>query len=148
VVNCFNKIPFQIKKRLSKIDVKKNAALWRSYNLSYSYSNGFSKISQIVEKNSKGEQKYPTEFSWGSSLASTFNNKKEITVPNSSDFSYENVDMIPGDFNNDGIDDIAFVDSHYAYLYLFDNNSSLKFYKKIELAKDINYDKRLSDLLK
>lgn len=148
VVNCFNKIPFQIKKRLSKIDVKKNAALWRSYNLSYSYSNGFSKITQIVEKNSKGEQKYPTKFSWGSSLASTFNNKKEITVPNSSDFSYENVDMIPGDFNNDGIDDIAFVDSHYAYLYLFDNNSSLKFYKKIELAKDINYDKRLSDLLK
>ncbi|MBR4327085.1 MAG: VCBS repeat-containing protein [Bacteroidales bacterium] len=148
VVNCFNKIPFQIKKRLSKIDIKKNAVLWRSYNLSYVSSNGFSKISQIVEKNSKGEQKYPTEFSWGSSSTSAFNNKKEIAVPNSSDFSYEDVDIISGDFNNDGIDDIAFVDSHYAYLYLFDNNSSLKFYKKIELAKNINYDKRLSDLLK
>ena len=148
VVNCFNKIPIQIKKRLCRIDVKKNSTLWRSYGLSYSYSNGLSKVVSITEKNSKGEQKYPAEFSWGISISSAFYNKTEVSVPNSSDFSFEDTDIIPGDVNNDGIEDIVFVDRHFAYLYLSDKNTSLTLYKKIELAKDIDYDKRLSDLLK
>ena len=148
VVNCFNRIPIQIKKRLCRIDIKKYSTLWRSYGLTYSYSNGFSKIISISEKNSKGEQKYPTEFSWGNAIYSAFYNKMEVSIPNSSDFSYEDVDIIPGDFNNDGIEDIAFVDKHYAYLYLSDKKFTLKFQKKIQVSSDLNDNKRMSDLIK
>ena len=140
VVNCFNKIPIQIKKRLSKIEIKKNAALWRSYNLSYSYSNGFSKISQIVEKNSKGEQKYPTEFSWASPATSTHSAKKEITFPEAkcvnppSNTLFKDYLHTTGDFNGDGIDDIAFVGEKNIYFYLGGPNYDFFFSKSIQLS--------------
>ena len=133
-VNCFSTIPFQIKKRLSKIDVKKNAALWRSYGLSYSLKNGFSQMIKIVEKNSKGEQKYPTEFSWGNTPATARGYQQLMFMPNENGISFKNKDVVAGDFNNDGIDDIAFMDNRDVYFYISNNNSVLQFQKKVELS--------------
>ena len=129
-VNCFNRIPIQIKKRLSKIDVKKNAALWRSYGLTYSYSNGFSKIISINEKNSKGEQKYPTEFSWGTYSSSILNNKRKLAFSNIDNISPSELVGIPGDFNNDGIGDFIlarFSSSSTLYYYTGDRDGNFKY---------------------
>ena len=58
----FYQVPFQIKKRLVKIEIKKNSALWRSYNFEYRRPDIRSHLANITIKNPDGEQKLPIEF--------------------------------------------------------------------------------------
>ncbi|MBQ3656487.1 MAG: VCBS repeat-containing protein [Bacteroidales bacterium] len=148
IVNGFNKIPFQIKKRLCRIDVKKNAAVWRTYNLSYSYYNGFSMLQSITEKNKDGEEKFPANFSWSTSKNSILNSKKEFSFQNSLSLSFKDMICVPGDLNNDGISDVAFVDDHNAYIFMGSRNCTFSFKEKIELSKDISYADKTPDILK
>ena len=144
VVNSFNQVPISVAKRLCRIDIKKNAALWRSYELSYSNANGLSKITKITEKNSKGEQKFPAEFVWNTSKNS-LNNTKGLAFPNSGSTIFKDIASISGDFDNDGIDDIAFVETTSepsAYCYKGGKDEKFQFYKKINLPEPNNFDSR------
>ncbi|MBR2887857.1 MAG: VCBS repeat-containing protein, partial [Bacteroidales bacterium] len=142
----FNQVPFIVKKKLVSVDIKKNEALVHSYKLSYRRLDTKSHLDNITMENQTGEQKPPIQFQWETTINDAAENVKVINFPNSDKYKFEDLMCVPGDFDNDAIDDIAFVDNNAVHFYKGSRDGAFTFYSDVEISNDKDY--KIQDVLK
>ena len=91
--------------RLSGIKTKTGSSVFREYQLQYVNSDIYSRLASVTEKNGNGETLKPIQLNWN--YLPSFYQSSYTTSVTAAAASYGDYDYTVGDYNGDGITDIA-----------------------------------------
>jgi hypothetical protein len=121
-VNYINGLIFYRNSILKKIKISLDKALYRSFELTHqSNSSGYEKVTQVVEKNADEQRKPALEFDYNqvkdTDVVHHSENIGSFFFKNSQKASFsfdsEKHQLIPGDFNGDGYQDMIIKDMNH-----------------------------------